>query len=439
MLLFLTGCIGTVEQDRVREHETDGDETDSDGSYPWTSPPTPRSCGFTVRTGFASEVLASVIGPAEEEDTPPMVLGDHDGDGVPEIGIVCRAEDYQTMFVSCDGAAALAGTCAVGGTINSDDAGVTGVGDLDGDGLQEVGFGISWYTHQNWELPWWYVRPSASLTGETDVEDGAWVITGDGNEYGGGAVLPLGDFDADGVPDLAVWQEPGGADPRISILSGNALLASGGLSAVTGAAAMIVGIAFEDTVRAIVPAGDLTGDGAVDLAVGIDRGTAGYEVGPAPEIQLLWGTDLSDPSHGFAIRGAEGGRDRYEEAVNLGDLDGDGLDELAVLLASFTSSEEYFTEVAVVPGSVLALGATVDAAPFALGGDLGRPRSITACDLDADGLPELIVGDGGGGTWDGRDLLVPGTEPVAPALDASTCAGDLDGAPGSELLVVEQF
>jgi hypothetical protein len=58
------------------------------------------------------------------------------------------------------------------------------------------------------------------------------------------------------------------------------------------------------------------------------------------------------------------------------------------------------------------------------------PRWLALCDLDGDGLQELVSD---AGIWDGRDLLVPGTPPVG-SVGIATCAGDLDGVPGAELI-----
>ena len=89
------------------------------------------------------------------------------------------------------------------------------------------------------------------------------------------------------------------------------------------------------------------------------------------------------------------------------------------------------------PGSVITLQSPglVDPSPYALGGFEGYrgPAYLTieACDLDGDGLPELISGSG---TWDGRDLMSPGALPIGPGAFAAACAGDLDGVTGDELL-----
>jgi len=80
----------------------------------------------------------------------------------------------------------------------------------------------------------------------------------------------------------------------------------------------------------------------------------------------------------------------------------------------------------------LAAGVDVDIAPYTLGGNVVQPYWLTTCDLDGDGLPELVNDDW---IWDGRDLLVPGAGPIGPGVRIATCAGDLDGAPGSELVV----
>ncbi len=423
--------------------EFEGTGTDDPGGGPdgTTGGGTEEPGGLAVLTGMSATEIARVEGPGDRcGDEPLLVLGDATGDGITELLLGCRPPatnvgDVRDLYV-LDGADALTGVFTEVAFLAAATFGVTDVGDLDGDGLVEVGLGKrNQQLTSGSELPWWWVRPGASLVGDSSGTQGAFDLTGDGDEYGSGAPVPAGDADQDGVPDLAVWQEPGSLDPVLSIVSGAELLASGTLSVLTDSFRRIDGFGYEEQPLDLAHAGDVDGDGQPDFATIIDDATSNC-CGPSDievAATVFTGGSVDDPATTFEIAGDVPGRDRYGQVEPLDDLDADGLPELAVLITTFSSSEVNHAEIGVVPSAVLAAGNSVALEPFAFDGLLeNQPRWLTACDLDGDGLRE-VVSDAG--IWDGRNLLSPGASPVGPGVRIATCAGDLDGAPGSELVV----
>ena len=76
-----------------------------------------------------------------------------------------------------------------------------------------------------------------------------------------------------------------------------------------------------------------------------------------------------------------------------------------------------------LPGSAVPASGAVPVVPYALAPV--EARDLSVCDLDGDGVGELVTSEG---IWSGLDLLVPGSAPIAEGLPSpSVCLGDLDG------------
>ncbi len=209
-------------------------------------------------------------------------------------------------------------------------------------------------------------------------------------------------------------------------------------------------------------AGDVNGDGNPDLLVGAREYSSGgdqlgraYVVfGPLPaEARVL--TDLP----GVAIEGVQAGGGTGKVVAGLGDLDGDGLDE--VMVTSDVADTDRFDNTGmlhVFEGATLASGAAVLDVDDATTTWSGRSAyswlgvGVTAApDLDGDGIRDVWVGASndragapGGGTvflLSGADLMdvdtdpdlgaaiaeINGTEEDAYVGAAHAVPGDLDG------------
>src|SRR5262249_17844904 len=135
------------------------------------------------------------------------------------------------------------------------------------------------------------------------------------------------------------------------------------------------------------------------------------------------------------VVGTRGGQRSGAEFAPVGDVDGDGLDDLAVIVASGGGSAPAPGEIAGVPraaGAGAAAGPGVSAGPHALLPS-AEPTWLVACDLDGDGLPELLTTQE---VWSGTNLA-PGAAATAEQradLYDSACVGDVDGVPGDELV-----
>ncbi len=327
---------------------------------------------------------------------------------------------------------------------------VAGGSDVNGDGLDDVvtggwnaptvNYGIAYLLHG---------APSGDLTGA----DAAAVLSP--NIYGAFAYaldLP-GDIDADGVPDILVgapWQYDGATS------TGAVYLFPGTVSGTVTAAdatAMLLGNAHEDNAGvSVAGAGDVDGDGQVDLVVGANHADdAGAGAGV---VYLLLGPVTGDgllADAELALTGEAASDGAGSRVARAGDTDGDGLAEL---LVSATDAG--------IGGAVYVVGwagagtaslADADARVDAEDTNDGLYQAAPLGDVDADGYDDVLLGATLGGTPnDGTayvfhgplagsiaasaaDALIRGNASATGVGSAVAGPGDLDGDGLPDLLV----
>src|SRR3989449_6721858 len=190
-------------------------------------------------------------------------------------------------------------------------------------------------------------------------------------EAGQSAVsVVVGDFNGDGVPDLAVAN---GLDLNLS--GGTVEVLLGKDDGTFQAARTVVAARAR---RTSVVVGDFTGDGVPDLAVA--NGRAGFAGGPG-NIEVLLGD--GDGTFQERLTVATGGR---PVSLAPGDFNGDGKPDLAV--ADFDSNT-----VLVLLGN----GDGTFQAALTVARATG-PRSIVVGDFNGDGKPDLAVANFGSNT-----------------------------------------
>jgi hypothetical protein len=315
------------------------------------------------------------------------------------------------------------------GTQQADQFGqaLDGAGDVDGDGHPDVVVGVA------------SSHAAGTYAGAAHVfsgRDGSLLHSFAGTEVRerlGGAVGGAGDVNHDGHADVLVGGQP---DPLPGRPGGLVRLYSG----ADGAVLMEVRGAFVGTRlgAAVDGAGDVNGDGTPDLLIG-DWGEAA--VGSATVLSGVDGAVL------LKVLG-EHSSDRMGLVVaGLGDLDGDGLDD--VLFGSQWADDGPRRDVGQVRVHSGASGALLhsihgDATYDFFGGSVAGVG-----DFDGDGVPDFAVGafgDDDGGTNAGSVRVYSGADgSVVLRVDGDSsgdelgysvaAAGDVSGAGGRDLIL----
>lgn len=297
-------------------------------------------------------------------------LGDVDGDGVPDLVVGSRSDgdggtDAGAVYVilmnrDLSPREAVKIGAGSGGMPASEIAagdffgyGVAGLGDVDGDGVPDLAV-----TAPNAEPPGMppnanqgalficFLRPDGSVRDHVrlDSQDGLPLVIGD--SFGQG-LANLGDLDGDGLAELGVGA-PGADDGAmnagaffvIRVSASGSLQGWDRFSRETHPQWLPLGAIDNFGGRGSAVVGDLDGDGTIEVAVGcyrdddggVDRGAVWLlSLTPRPKggVSLARTEKISATAGGFEGPLADG--DLFGMTVApLGDLDGDGVADLAV-------------------------------------------------------------------------------------------------------------
>jgi predicted outer membrane repeat protein len=234
--------------------------------------------------------------------------------------------------------------------------------------------------------------------------------------FDGGVSLGVADINADGVPDVVCAAGPGGG-PRIIVVDGNRLNEQDSSGVVNQDALLASFFAYVPLFNGgvTISSGDFNGDGRADLA---------FAAGPGggPHVRVVDGTllnsvdaqgvirldaaligDTTDFSSFFAF-----GDGSFTGGVVLttGDVNGDGLPDLMVGIASRASSSVFVRDAAT---KELRAGFTAFEPTFTNG------VRLASVDTDGNGSAEsIMVGRAPGST--SQALIVDGTVPTGPPL-----------------------
>jgi FG-GAP repeat len=296
-----------------------------------------------------------------------------------------------------------------------------------------------------------------------------------------GSSLAVGDFDGDGFLDLAVGADGETSGPGLRH-SGSLTVLYGGRAGLTGRDQVVSqdfrGIldASEagDWAAGAMVAGDFDGDAVDDLAMGVDAEDIDgrRNVGAVNVIYGTRGVGLTGAGDRFAHQGLEAipgearGNDRFGTVLNVGDFNGDLVDDLAIAapeenrngwadIGSVTTVYGSPTGLAWGAGRIVTVAGLSD-----FDADGNTPRfggALASGDVNNDGYDELAVGsptfslragrvdllpgsaDGLGAqsiqTFSAQDFDTPGLIPGTQTFGQALQFGAFDTTPGADLIV----
>ena len=287
------------------------------------------------------------------------------------------------------------------------------VGDVDGDGIQDLAVGAPSSSTRSDTGAVWILLMNADGTARESLEiregKNGFSFDLDDFDYFGTSVVGLGDLDGDGVPDVGVGAR---GDDETNLFAGAVyvlyLNPDGTVKADARAPAPVSPTGFTAFGRSLANLGDLDGDGTLELAVGTVETRNGLtNVGSVYLVSLSTAGDIVDyrvvaaGAGGFPPVLAE--YDFFGQALApLGDLDGDGTFELAIGTPGDDTPTGVINSgsvwvVSILPSKALAGAYEIDAQEPLLAGLLDGFDSFGSSvasvgDLDGDGRTELLVG-----------------------------------------------
>ncbi|PZQ48681.1 MAG: hypothetical protein DI551_00945 [Micavibrio aeruginosavorus] len=244
---------------------------------------------------------------------------------------------------------------------------VAGIGDFDGDGIQDFVVGH------------WGASVNGFQSGNAAIVSGATAATGDNVQFVNGtnadkqigySVTGAGDFNNDGYADVVIGAPGadgqiylvfGGNDPWSDDLDNTNYLNNPNANEISNAA----GVGFGASVAGI---GDFNGDGYSDYAVGAPGGDF---------VKVFWGSSVTTSTSSSTITGVTG-TNFGQEIGYLGDINGDGKSDMMI-------ADEEGKAFILYGGSTPSIGETLQINNYEItgGGGIG--------DFNGDGFDDFAI------------------------------------------------
>ncbi len=393
-------------------------------------------------------------------------IGDLNGDGISELAVGAQSDDdggtlgidsevgaVWILFMNANGTiydhqkiSATKGNFT--GVLDHNDQfgrAVAALGDIDGDGIPDIAVGAAKDSDGGYRRgAVWILRLNANGTVKShqkisDTEGNFTAGLSDADQFGR-AIISLGDLDGDGIRDIAVGaplDDDGGFQHGafyVLFLNADATVKShvkinelqGGFNQPLDDWDSF-GFSFANL-------GDLDGDGVVDIATGVPKdGDGGYRHGAFYILFLNSNGTVKAHQKISETQGGFGGNllntDEFGTSLaNLGDLNGDGVIDLAVgsILDDEVGNDHGAVYILFLRPDGTVLDETkINEANGNFGGDLDDHDWFGSAvgglgDLNGDGIADLVVGsrfdDDGGGNRGAIYVLFLDGLPVTPPV-----------------------
>ena len=282
--------------------------------------------------------------------------GDINGDGIDDIIIGAAGESYVVFGNSggFDSGFELSDLDGSNGFTISSGGSVSGAGDINGDGIDDIIIGALGADPNGIESAgesYVVFGNSGEFDSSFELSDldgsNGFVINGiDEGDFSGRSVSGAGDINGDGFDDIIIGADR--ADPNGIENAGESYIVFGNsefdpsleLSNLDGSNGFVLnGIDQGDfSGSSVSGAGDINGDGFDDVIIGADRADPdGIE--NAGESYIVFGASEFDPSlelsslnnrNGFVIEGIDQGDYSGDSVSGAGDVNGDGFDDIII-------------------------------------------------------------------------------------------------------------
>lgn len=324
------------------------------------------------------------------------------------------------------------------GPASYDEAGnaLAGAGDVDGDGDEEliISGRFADYGGQDAGAAWIIAGDPTRAAGARSLALADARLDGRSGDLLGGerSLARGGDVNGDGLDEIFIGSGDG---ERAWLFWGRAEGFAGAFS-VSGADVTVRSEVYVGELGArVAGGGDVDGDGFADLLVSARRsdvdeagdwaGRVFWLPGPLPDGD--WLLDEGSPQ----LLGEHGQAQAGQALDVAGDLDGDGLAEIVVSAVGLRVEEQAVGGVYLVSRGVTGRLSLADADARLWGDSTAAPAGqalSTAGDVDGDGLDDLLVGAQADATQAGRAWLVLGSASGLPSGELSLAAARFDGA-----------